>query len=62
MTKNEIRDMLNDAVECLKSCAGDEFRLASNEDNVTVACFAKGKANGYAKAIELINYIVDRIR
>lgn len=61
MTKEKIRDLLNNAIECLKSCAGDEYRFASNTNNVTVACFAKGKAAGYGKAVELLDFIVDQI-
>ena len=63
MTKSKIRNLLNDTIECLKSCIEDEHRLAHGEDvDVWVACFAKGKADGYKKAIELLDYIVDQVR
>ena len=57
-----LKDKVIDAIECLKSCIEDDAKSVKYFDdcnNTTMATYVTGRIDGYRKAIEMLNYILE---
>ena len=57
-----LKDKIIDAISCLKSCIEDDANsskeLNESQEYYTVK-FLNGRIDGYRKAIDLLNYILE---
>ena len=68
MTIDEkVRFLLTDAISCLDSCIVDDQQTIdvlerSDLNYINETCRLSGRIDGYKKAIELLEYVVEQVR
>lgn len=55
MTKKQLQDKIEEAIECIESCARDSEKTAKYENNT----YSRGLAKGYRNVADLLKQILE---